>query len=862
MAIKSVFWNGGEGYDIHLLPKDKSRPLIDLLTIEDDTGYHSANPHDPNFPRPSGITVKFVGEFDGAPGPAHGVKLVDSTTGEVIAADSYPTTRLHNFLVRAEVSDASGTFPITPRIRVHLHGGLAGSKAWLTPNPLTIRRGADGQRFTILAEFDDGTIGDISRLPFVRWKSSDSTKIGIDADPAHVQTFQLALTANVDNAAGVSITATLPSLWGGLDVSAQCKSRPGWDTARAATIVPGGAGPKVRKDVPNFLFLPDGFDKDESDPFRQMVLKVVGFLRKDGRTSPYDHLKKALNYWFAWIESPERGCSVLHEVLPVQLGTKLVGKELPLARQPAPPPSPPATPPAWRVAEMFHEVGLPVKSDVIDPALLQEVASGDIGSTAALTAMFVLKSGMWRTLYGPKTDGRIDLSGFLSWCSFGDRRLLNERDTALGIAVGSRPNLEGLPNRYASWHPLRTTRPHVDKMLGKLTEKTGGPVIDKTWGTDGKDRRFVYVLLGGTRSSGSQDSSEGGELVASALTLNSDVPLQAAGGRAMAINPDPLPFEPTPNVAYTVAHESGHALGLGDEYAELFGKVPSDQVASISSFLNLQDEASLTGSTPGLKGNQLRWTWPRISKAGVLAAAPSAAGSDFVLPLKKGHEKPFKEGDLVQVRVRTLVGGPLAASSVLKIKSGGVAAGKLTVEKVGVVLISPTVFSAGSLVIVSPREKPAAGQLFGKQLMLVADKIRDHITQTKQPLNAPANPAPARPCNTQKADGNYQPGTNLPPGLKMKPGQAKGWIVGAFEGGMRYPCGVYHPTGACMMRNNAGDPSSQTIMMDFTGPTPVSDVIYTKAYTFCPVCRYFLVDRLDPTQHGEVDKWLSRRYPG
>jgi hypothetical protein len=200
-------------------------------------------------------------------------------------------------------------------------------------------------------------------------------------------------------------------------------------------------------------------------------------------------------------------------------------------------------------------------------------------------------------------------------------------------------------------------------------------------------------------------------------------------------------------------------------------------------------------------------------------------------------------------------------SSVLKIKPGGVAAGKLTVEKVGVVLIPPTLFPKGSLVVVSPRQKPAAGQLFGTELMLVADKVRDHITQSRQPINAPANPAPARPCNTQKADGNYQPGTNLPAGLTMKAGQAKGWIVGAYEGGMRYPCGVYHATGACMMRNNVGDPSSFSITMDLTGATPVTDVVYNKAYTFCPVCRYILVDLLDPTQHGQVDKWLAGRYP-
>jgi len=32
------------------------------------------------------------------------------------------------------------------------------------------------------------------------------------------------------------------------------------------------------------------------------------------------------------------------------------------------------------------------------------------------------------------------------------------------------------------------------------------------------------------------------------------------------------------------------------------------------------------------------------------------------------------------------------------------------------------------------------------------------------------------------------------------------------------------------------------------------------AYRFCPVCRYILVDRLDPTQHGKNDAWYDSRY--
>jgi hypothetical protein len=32
------------------------------------------------------------------------------------------------------------------------------------------------------------------------------------------------------------------------------------------------------------------------------------------------------------------------------------------------------------------------------------------------------------------------------------------------------------------------------------------------------------------------------------------------------------------------------------------------------------------------------------------------------------------------------------------------------------------------------------------------------------------------------------------------------------------------------------------------------------AYRFCPVCRYILVDLLDPSQHGAIDADYRKRY--
>jgi hypothetical protein len=67
--------------------------------------------------------------------------------------------------------------------------------------------------------------------------------------------------------------------------------------------------------------------------------------------------------------------------------------------------------------------------------------------------------------------------------------------------------------------------------------------------------------------------------------------------------------------------------------------------------------------------------------------------------------------------------------------------------------------------------------------------------------------------------------------------------VGLYDGGARYFCGVFHPSGECLMR--------QTTTVDGN----------PQVYPFCWVCAYFLVDRLDPTKHGVIEHDFEKRYP-
>ena len=209
MAITGVRWDR-EGYDIHLLKGESSIPLAEKLraTRNNTSEFRGTNP-------PSGVTVEFRAEFKGAPSN-HGVTV--SATGQITVAASLPSLRLRNFIVRAVVSESGSNF-LDTHIRVHIHDTI--KKIWLTPDTLTIYMGGGKRRFTVLAEFDDQTFGDITernstvvltnlnRLKFTRLPAPVVNTI-VDADTGEVT----ALQENVQQEVRVSIQlgATTPEL--------------------------------------------------------------------------------------------------------------------------------------------------------------------------------------------------------------------------------------------------------------------------------------------------------------------------------------------------------------------------------------------------------------------------------------------------------------------------------------------------------------------------------------------------------------------------------------------------------------------------------------------------------------------------
>jgi hypothetical protein len=819
VAVNFIFWAGQGATDIHLVAGVTSRTLNDLLVINlGATAVFGTTP-------PPSVTVSFTANFIGTltAGKFSGFGVtVDANTGAVSVASPIPgPPLLRNFLVRAVVTDASvtPTAVFTQEIRFHVHQSV--TSAWLTPDTLDLRRGAEGLRFSVLAEFDDKVVGDISNIAGTAWTAPAGGAVSVDPNTG-------GLTVSTDSVPSTTIQAQLPALYGAKVCTGTVRTLVPWSgTQVTAKLVPGSAGAARMSEVPNFLFLPDGFLPGEQAAFEQRALTFINFLRTSPAARPFDVCSPEINFWTAWVESQERGTSPLYEIVPQQFAGGLSGTELPPAA------APPASVTQWNISQMIHEVGLPV------------AAHAGVGFGAQVLE--------WSLVYGVAVTLHVTAALHAAWMALANRSLVNEQNTAFGIALGERPSVvPANPPRSPALHPFRTTRAQLDPFFASIRDAAApaGPAIGGVWGPGGKDRPFAVMLCAGSRYGGA-GTPPPNELIAVGLTEERNVgiaPVVPTGG--FDLQPFGIPATSPLDTMCRVAHESAHSLRLGDEYGGAPALTP-DRLPDIAGYLNLQDVASSSLPAPqkGLDPALLRWNWPRITKAGVLTAAPQAVGSDYQITLKAGHGAKFAVGDFVRLRTRPLTVGVLPGivpSTELTVTAK--AGDTLTVEPGIPLLFFPSVFVAGSIVYVQRETAPVAPATRGNPLGLISPTVLAYMTMSKIPLNiAPVAPG-AWVCSP---DSNVvQPAQNKPAALPAGKPKYSAWIVGAFEGGLTFYCGVLHPTGACVMR--------QLVLPE----DKAMEAFNTKhfAYRFCPVCRYILVDRLDPSQHGVIDALYQKQY--
>jgi len=255
-------------------------------------------------------------------------------------------------------------------------------------------------------------------------------------------------------------------------------------------------------------------------------------------------------------------------------------------------------------------------------------------------------------------------------------------------------------------------------------------------------------------------------------------------------------------------------------------------------------------TTGTLLATKVRWRWPRLKRAGVLAGviddlSGGAGTGPFLLPLELGHARPFRKGDIVRLRTRPLLTAGLPSRRLKVTRKHD--ADTLEVELAPGSILDPAAFPVGSVVMV-PRRAPGpdpANGVFGADLELIAASIRNRIDTTHNPLNAADGDPADRPCTGLELP-TPTGAMNFPGGKAPKPPRYSSWIVGLYENGAAFDCDVYRPSGICIM-----------CLLVYKDPKLKRD----RAYQFCPVCRYVMVDLVDPSKHCAIDRDYTPRYP-
>lgn len=767
----------------------------------------------------AGTTLRF--EFVSLK-PGQNITL-DPNTG-IVTVSGPPPTDLNNFIVAAVLTEPSPTPGVLPAvhrayIRFHVHQSI--TKAWLTPSPLTVYKGIGFgvYGFSVYAQFDDGVIGDLTYcMERIIW--SPATRFSTVG--------RIIIVSGDPDGVPIAVTATLPAQLGAVVTSGEMIPRTPPDKAELITTgkSPGFAR---RNEVPNILFLPDGFlDMDRAE-FEKITDDFVRRLSAEKKTRPYDILADSINYWRAFVPSRERGISVASEVY-------LTGGSGPFE----------AFPLSFSQPTVLPATGsLPIRDATVTDLNLtlvqhwnfenltffvgQPVPNQKPRSYEALRFVWKQTLTVPPNLIDAIPDKRIE-----DWKSGAERRLINEKDTFLGTFRGRKPRAvvprTDDPELFKT-NDLRVTRSELNSFLNNL--KHGGNALGGIWDSRvsprGKDFDLVVFLV---NSKDGRGVNREGFFFTNVRDTENKKPIKlerdvGIGDKAVWVNIDRPPEKLPQSPFGTLIHEITHSLTIGDEYGEAgidinhsFFRFSRNISVVEDNFANLQAESDALNAAGFVDGGRVKWRWHRMKKCAVLSAPIVASGSNFVITLQAGQTSVFNNSDQVRLRFRRF-GTPL--TRVVRVSSNLTVTGSPAGNQVTVTgPLTPGDFPPGSI-LYQPLPSPHPTDPNYPLAELISKPMIDYLTSVKRPLSS----------GTCVIDDSAIQMPNLD-AFPVGAGFCKKHtprLVGLYAGGMQFHCGVFHPTGVCMMRDH-----------------------YESTAEFCVVCRYIIVDQVNPAKHPEIDK--------
>lgn len=816
-----------------------------------------------------------VGDPTGGAYTALGLEVV-KTTGEIVAHVDSPEPRIDHFFVDIEAVVAGRAEPDRLSVLVWMHDSIG--EAWMTPSPITLPRahGTTGswRAPTILVRFDDDVVGDVTHQPGLAFLPTPSLEV--DA-----RRTSIAAPDDAPLGGTLAVDAILPPGLLGLAVAGEGVVAPAWEELapeQRTVECLGGSATAADADAAsaNVLVLADGIP----NATEQLAL-ARGLAVAMRRMRPYSWVGDRLLLWGLATASRQGGGALRW------MADTAEGWPLPVVR-----PEPPPATGSWTVANLLHVAGPAVPAPAGGwPALEDQLDRWAVQLPYDATELAL----------------KIDDATYRSWQKQGSAHVaLNERDTAFGVVQGTRTATYAAPGATrtgGSWRGLylghgRMSRPELDRLLGALLDRTGAPMGDR-W-TTGEDRRLVAILSGGHADVGNFLHDEA--LVIMAVEDNDEDPLVASrvDGRGSdvvgATWPVGLALQATTNrLRGRFAHEIGHALGLGDEYGGEH-RVPSSSIKGIAAYANLQAEAGTSGLSDGtrLRGDRVRWNHLRVARAFVLredqpilevlegSADPphdvdgriayriQAEQGELELGLAEGFDLADGTHPVLFLRTRSRLTEVLdvwdVSPPVELIRAEPTfdlvyvreqAAGSFAAFEALVALLA---FRTQAPILFAPVPKAVEPDGWAR---LVPKLVRDHLTASGRPLDAPSPAAQAAwTCPERGNDSSWPKMRNRPPLRKGHPFFAARRVPAAWTGGMVFDCGVFHPTSHSVMRGDTAralvSPSGGDVFVP-DGDVPLPDT--GEPGEFDDVASYLLIDRLDAGRHHDLERFIALRDP-
>jgi hypothetical protein len=870
------------GRDLHVLRGTPSRNLEESLTVtadplptatEDFEGTLAAyrasvqNDDDVEF-RPVFKAILKGDEFEG-----RGLRVHQKTGVVSFVAGPVPLPVCNNFLIEAVVKLADGTLkPTYPTyIRVHLHTSV--TRIWLTPNTLTIRRSTVSDeentkfRFTVRAEFDDKTVGDVTVGHGVRWSPVGKIVPPPPATALWDDGF-IRIPKGVLEGQSFDAFADAPALWGAVTTAKSTVAVAGpWNTdpKRPQAHLVRGDPSRPPELVPNVLFFGTGFPGVDLPSFIDLVTAVVdgpNGLAQNPLFSPWNVLSNSMNYWSVAGPASIRGIPVRSEVylFPISgVGGGLFAQVIN---------SPELPPPVdkWNRQHLAFAAGLPVINDLtrLNVAADPENAVKTLRAEWALTMRVEFQSTANDII-------RLPSEVILLWLKFATRSFVDEIDIFPPLALGLPPTASQPVADLITLHDDRGGLAAVEPFFQALTTSSilpaGAGPLGLLWAKDQSKFRFSnrhlvsYLAVSqGTPVTG----PKGIFLPLTDKTPRGRGPLVTIvpGRSAFALDPAEKLFgdleEATSKIAGTAVHELAHAFGLGDEYGGRIPRFLNGDERTFDGQANLTSLAAVSQPDPAdpnddakrrFNPDDIKWNWDRISHAAVITGdLSSQPGSIIEVPVVASHTAGFVRGEEVKLRARkwgSVLGlRPKTHPFGFRVEAIDSAKGLLTISyKLATTAVGDLGdFSEGSLVY-APVPAPISVRSVKYPYAKMISPIIESWIRTGGPL------AGTLPGDKDGPDPemNDAYGTRVPAAidffskiLGLHSHRDNSRIIGLYPGGDFFAYGVFHPAGTCTLR----------------GSSNVQD------RPFCYVCRYVLVDAIDPSRHSLIDAAYERDYIG